>query len=377
MKIGIINHWMVNNYGAVLLAYALEKKLLSMGYNAETISWLPDEVRYPWAFSYLKKVGMRHYFLRLGYFMVFILPRQRKMRSFRRLFANSQKEYRDKTIADVKDIYDIFVIGGDQLWNYKKEYFCIYNFLPFIEEKYRKVAYAASLSQDFMREGFAEEFRSLVEGFGYVTTREERGREIIENFCDIKAPRVTDSAFLLDAKEWRDLSRRPKDTGYVFVYQVQSDVELIEFAQSLAKEKNLKIIFCPFPLKKQIRCIRKPYPSVEEWLGFMECADYVVTDAFHGIVFSLIFNREFYCEISEYGKDTGSRITNILEIYDLRERLINGREYAQSIKAAKIDWQKVNGIINKEQAEAEKHIVSMLNTVPNVCSKEGGTDIPE
>lgn len=47
-KIGIINHWMVNNYGVLYLAYALERKIREMGYDVETISWLPDEVRRPW-----------------------------------------------------------------------------------------------------------------------------------------------------------------------------------------------------------------------------------------------------------------------------------------------------------------------------------------
>lgn len=54
-KIGIINHWMVNNYGALYLAYALERKIREMGYDVETISWLPDEVRRPWQLSMAKK----------------------------------------------------------------------------------------------------------------------------------------------------------------------------------------------------------------------------------------------------------------------------------------------------------------------------------
>ena len=57
-KVGIFNHWSVNNYGALFLAYALERKLLELGYDAETIDYLPDEVAKPWKLSMVKKIGI-------------------------------------------------------------------------------------------------------------------------------------------------------------------------------------------------------------------------------------------------------------------------------------------------------------------------------
>lgn len=371
-KIAIINHWMVNNYGALFLAYALERKILEMGYDVETISWLPDEVRKPWKLSMLRKIGPIQYLMRLGYFLVFIIPRQNSFSCFRSQIHKSKQQYNDRSLYEIRECYDTFVIGGDQLWNCKKNYYNENNFLPFICESKRKVVYAASLSLNYLPKEVESTFRHLAGDFGYITAREERGREIIEQTTGRKAYRVSDPAFLLSEDEWLKLSRPVKGikNKFVFVYQVQSDVLLIRFAESIAKKHNLDIVYCPFPLKKQIACKRYPFLSPEQWLWCVKNAEYVVTDAFHGTVFSIIFNRDFFVEISEYGKDTGSRITNILDIYSLQDRLISEENWRKKLEIGKICFEPVNQIINSEKLEAERHLINMLGMVMKTDSTE-------
>ena len=127
-----------------------------------------------------------------------------------------------------------------------------------------------------------------------------------------------------------------------------------------ATKYQCKIIYCPFPLKKQIHCRRHPYLSPEQWLGYVKHARFVVTDAFHGTVFSIIFNRNFFSEISEYGKDTGSRITNILEVFSLEKRLLTDANARNLIDAPFIEYAPINEKILKERSEAEQHIRNML-----------------
>lgn len=234
-RIGIVNHWMVNNYGALLLAYALERKIRELGYNVETISWLPDEVRCPWKLSMIQKVGIVHYILRLGYFSIFILPREKSFSKFRSMMKTSKEIYTDVTLPEIETRYDKIIIGGDQLWNCKINYYNENNFLPFVYDKSKKVVYAASLSQDFIAEDFKPTFKRLAEGFSYVTTREQRATELIEEITNLQAPRVTDSAFLLDADQWADLASEPTEKDeYIFVYQVQSDRVIIDIWLSVA-----------------------------------------------------------------------------------------------------------------------------------------------
>ncbi len=360
-RVGIINHWMVNNYGALLLAYGLEKKIADMGYDVESITYLPDEVRRPWKLSIAKKIGFITYLLRLGYFSVFILPRQKGFSHMRRSMNTSKQEYSDSTICEIDKVYDKVVIGGDQLWNTKVNYYNENNFLPFIQDSSKKIVYAASIAQETVRPDIREDFITYARSFSYVTSREKHTQNLIEELAGVPAPRVADPAFLLDAGAWAELAEKDSKapSKFVFVYQVQSDKVLINFAKNLARQIGAKVIFCPFPLKKQIGCKRKPYISPEQWLWYVQHAEYVVTDAFHGTVFSIIFNTPFFVEISEYGKDTASRITNILEVFGLEERLFS----TEKLPVLKdIDYAKVNKIISQERIEAVEHLRQMLDT---------------
>lgn len=360
-KTGIFNHWAVNNYGALFLAYALEKKMLALGYDVETIDYLPDEVKKPWKLSMIRKIGPIQYLLRLGYFAVFILPRNRSFAKFRSKMRISKKEYTDQTFPSVQDAYDKIIAGGDQLWNCKINYFNENNFLPFLHDKNRKAVYAASLAQDSMRKGFESRFRELAEGFGYVTTREETATNIIESLTDLKAPRVADPAFLLSMEEWSQLAAfdsKKQKKEYIFVYQVQSDLAVVNYAENLAKEKDLEIVYCPFPLKKQIRCKRHPYMSPEDWLGYMKNSRYVITDAFHGLVFAIIFRKPFAVEISEYGKDTHSRITDLLARLDLQDRLFSVDKPIDI--DMEIDYEKINRFLEEDCQRSIAHIHAMM-----------------
>ncbi len=361
-KIGIMNHWMVNNYGALFLAYALERKLLELGYQVETISYLPDEVAKPWKLSMVSKIGFGQYLLRIGYFLVFVFPRQKAFSGFRARMNTSSTVYTDESVHQIGDVYDKILIGGDQLWNCKINYFNENNFLPFINESKRKIVYAASLAQENMRVGFEKDFTKLAEGFGYITTRERRATEIIEKLTDLKAPRVCDPAFLLSAHEWEKLADPVPhyQKKYIFVYQVQSDILIPVVAEKLAKEKNLQIVYCPFPLKKQISCKRKPYISPEKWLWFVKNAEYVITDAFHGLVFSIIFNKQFLVEISTYGEDTKSRITNLLELVGLEERLLTKKTADFDIDTP-IDWESINTFLKADCENSIQHIHAMID----------------
>jgi len=358
-KIGIVNHWMVNNYGALFLAYALEKKLIQMGYHVESISYLPDEVANPWNTSIIKKIGIITYIKRLIYFLVYVKPREKAFKKFRSLLHVSKTHYSDASFPQISNKYDTIVIGGDQLWNCKINYYNANNFLPFINEPSRKVVYAASLAQDKMRSGFENEFSKLAGSFGYITAREQTGAEIIQELTGREVPVILDPAFLLKESEWDALCEKkvPPSKRFLFMYQVQMDTELIDFAKRIAKEKGLQIIVCSFPHYKYIGCKFNPFISPERWLFYMRHADYVVTDAFHGTVFSIIFQKDFTTYLSSYGKDTGSRITDLLKTYHLQNRLLS----CGACDTGSIDYCPINSQIIQQRKEAERHINMMLH----------------
>jgi len=350
---------MLNNYGAFFLAYALERAVFSLGYDVESVDYLQDEVRKPWKTSMISKVGVITYLMRLFYFLVFILPRESAFLEFRLRMNRSFESYTDDSLPGVEAHYDKLIIGGDQLWNTKRIYYTPNYWLPFVEDSRKKTVYAASIAQESIRPEILDEFRRNAEDFFYITSREDEGRLLIEGAADVKAPRVADPAFLISEDEWLalavpDLSIREK---FLFVYQVQSDVELIDFARRFARSKGLKIVFCPFPLKRQISCKRRPYVSPEMWLWYVKNAEFVVTDAFHGTVFAILFNSLFFSQISSYGRDTASRILNVLRVFGLEDRLlVDGELQTEGL----IDWDVVNKKIIEEREMSFGHLKAML-----------------
>jgi len=360
VKVGILNIWQVNNYGAFLLAFALEKAISRMGYDAKTVAWLPDEIRRPWKLSMIRKIGFKHYILRLGFFMLYYPLRRKAFKNIRRKLNRTEKRYNDRSVCRIANEFDKIVIGGDQLWSTKPTMYNINYFLPWVELREKKVCYAASIAQPDIREEIRDEFINNVREFGYVTSREEWTRELIERYCGVEAPRVCDSIFLLGADEWRllqspDLKQRGRP--FIFVYQIEITRSMIELAEKLAADTGFDVVYCPFPLKKSIKCRRKPYISPERWLWYVNNAEYVVTDSFHGLAFSICLNTPFFSQIANYNAPTSSRITGILEVFSLQDRFVSDiNEYSRGA----IDWVRVNEIIENERRESMEHLKRML-----------------
>jgi hypothetical protein len=359
-KVGILNIWQVNNYGAFFLAYALEKVISRMGYEAVTVAWSPDEVRWPWKPSMIKKIGLKAYIMRLGFFMLYYLPRQLAFRNIRKKLITTKKRYNDKTVCDIADIFDKIVVGGDQLWSTKPTMYNTNYFLPWILEKEKKVCYAASIAQPDIREEIRDEFVRNVRNFGYVTSREDWSKKLIKRYSTVDAPRVCDPIFLISPEQWRSLQipdERLANKKFIFVYQIEITLSMIELAEKLSEDTGYEVIYCPFPLKKQIKCRRKPYISPERWLWYVDKAKYVITDSFHGLAFSICLNTPFFSQIALYNAPTSSRITNILDVYSLQNRLVNNdNNYSKE----SIDWKKVNETTTSEKNNSMEHLKKML-----------------
>jgi len=292
--------------------------------------------------------------------MLYYPLRQRAFKGFRKKLTRTEKNYTDKSLSQINDLFDKIVIGGDQLWSTKPTMYNPNYFLPWVGKREKKVCYAASIAQPDIREDIRDEFVRNVREFGYITSREEWTRELIERYTDAKAPRVCDPIYLLSAGDWRLLQEpdvRLQGQPFIFVFQIEITLSVINMVERLAKDTGLKVVYCPFPLRKHIKCKRKPYISPGRWMWYIDNAQYVVTDSFHGTAFSISVNTDFYTLIASYNAPTSSRITNIFEVHSLHDRLVTDIE---KYSKEKIDWEKVNKIIEDERKMSFEHLEKML-----------------
>lgn len=369
-KIGILTQPLKNNYGGLLQAYALQKYLSSAGHNVLTID-LAAKHDQPTVSKIAKRIIaniIKKYILRKKITSIFpqyentytskgIQTRRFVLENIR----TTHKLMNNNELPDLESYnFDTYVVGSDQVWR------SIYSpnissfFLDFLDDnsEVTRVAYAASFGTDNCDEYTESELRvcsAYAKKFDAIAVREDTGVELCRKYFDVEAEHVIDPTLLLEASDYIQLVNKDyvgPSQGNMMVYVLDEAQDKRNIIARVAKKKGLKPFFL-MPEKN------KSFPAVTKWLrGFMD-AEYVVTDSFHGVIFSIIFNKQFLA-IGNKGRGL-ARFKSILSKFQLESRLvISDAELSDSLIKENIDYIKVNRIKKEEQELAvaflEKHL---------------------
>ena len=299
MKINILTQPLFCNYGGILQNYALQEVLRRMGHEVLTLNVPPTM---PTRESSIKEMAktLRNFFYKVkgNYYYPFLNPYTFALKEHELSFPQREfvKKYIDK--VDVKDPFtpqtaieypaDAWIVGSDQVWRPWCSHHIENCFFDFLDEKAIKIAYAASFGTDKweISEELTSKFRNLAKSFNGISVREASGVKLCNEFLNVNATHVLDPTMLLNAKDYLSLTQpddAPKDK-YIAAYILDNNKEKMSNAKRLAKEKGL-------PLKQIGQMHRDRFDSIESWLATIAHSEYVITDSFHGTVFSLIFNR--------------------------------------------------------------------------------------
>jgi len=341
-KIGIITILKVNNYGAELQSFALQHKLFLCGYNVEVIDYLfginrqhnskGEKLTIPIPI----KERIKDFLLpivedmRTMFFFHSKKVREEKFLRFHQKFNNlSQHTYPSvKSLYENRPQYDIYCVGSDQVWNYMKGYSILPFLLDFVDSTKKKITYASSIGLSSISNEAANVFKEHLSKFSMVSVRETQASVILSKLLNKPVPTVLDPTLLLTHEEWlsmADYSQCPKEP-YLVLYIVT--IKPCRYAEQLAlyiaKMKNLKVVriyrdaFCFNPNKNFINLLDAG-PS--DFIGLFDKSAFVVTNSFHGTVFSINFNKPFYSVVKK-GKNTNSRLYSILMKLNKSERLL-------------------------------------------------------
>ena len=373
MKVGILTHQLHTNYGGILQNYALQMALIRMGYEVKTIDYTKDLSNHAKCLSLLKRT-----FLRL------LCKSNLPLRgwTFRRednLISQNTREFVEKNIkttqrlplSDIKRLkedFDAVVVGSDQVWRYKylgnsiKEFFCS----SFLNVPIR-IAYAASFGTDVweMPSDVTNTCKELVKQFNGVSVREDSGIQLCKEFLSIDAVHVLDPTMLLSAEDYISLVEKSNispHSGDLMTYILDKTPEKKQIINNISESLKLTPIevlpdktFSEVGHKGLSQCI---VPPIESWLrGFMD-AKFVVTDSFHGTVFSIIFNKPFVV-IGNSNRGL-SRMQSLLLLFGLEKRLITSFDKVDEIIKTSIDWNEVN---NRWKNIREKSLNFIINTL--------------
>lgn len=313
MKIGILTFHRAVNYGAVLQAYALQQVILLMGHDAEIIDYrcpfIESEVS-PLA-GFKNKVG----FVSAVKQMIFRCKKNIAFDMFMKKYMNLSKKYSEgDNLSLLEKGYDAFITGSDQVWNYGCSGSDTTYFLDFVKEPRKKNSYAASFGFDRLPNGDPFDYKKLLSDFNKMSVREKSASKIVEEKIG-EAPVVTlDPTLILGSEEWKKLILgRPCKEKYIFVYYIREPKDLLDYAYKLGKEKGCKVINS----KRSIEFLEKCSP--QDFLTWFYHAEYVVTNSFHGTVFSILFEKQFAIELDN-GKSINNRSKELLQLLEITGR---------------------------------------------------------
>lgn len=359
MRIGIITQALLNNYGGILQNYALQTILRNLGHESITIDYISHYSLRKYIIYSLKTI----IYLLLGrkYRRKFI-PYYRRRNSMMEDFVGSNiflTKPVKKYSADVIDSYklDGLIVGSDQVWRpeYNNDLYDM--FLLFAKGKNcLKMSYAASFGIDKLSYSTKQikKCKELIQNFKSVSVRENSGVTLCKEYFNIDATEVLDPTLLLTNDSYENIcSNIPKSNiPFLATYILDVTPDKRNLVNKIAKEKTLHVRYFEADINAKL--------SIQEWLAMFRDADFVITDSFHGTLFSIIFKKEF---LTIGNKSRGlSRFHSILSKLKLDDRLIF-LSSKENISLNKIDWDKVYNIINRNRRESLNFLQTNLLNV--------------
>jgi len=365
MKIGILTFHHVDNYGATLQAYALWNFLNSQGYDVEIIDYRPIKIAWIYFRSLLPIKRVKFSIneskkIRINEKSFINISRAWKMRRFllSNLKLSNRKVYDQKGLEYYHDKYDVIICGSDQIWCLDS--FRGYNssfFLDFVNNTTtRKISYAASFGNTLKLGDFQKEIYTLINQFQSISVRDSNSLKIITNECDKEAAKVLDPTFLI---KYDALKSPPKIKDQYLLLYIQADIEAEEeyFIKLLAEDKNLTII--SVGKYNQLAQINLETASPKEWIGLYSQASYIVTNTYHGAVFSIIFKKVFNVFVPN---DKSNKVTDFLIALGLENRVFSEQLTSQilSKQIFNIDYKAVYEILESKILESKKYLVEAI-----------------
>ena len=379
-KVGIITILKVNNYGAELQSYALQKKLNLMGYDAEIIDYLyykhPKHKResvskpfYPYPLkNKVKEIGLalKDKCMRVVNTSSY-RSRNKHYEEFHKTFNRFSNVCYDRysKLYENPPKYDAYCVGSDQVWNPR----CYTNlepyFLTFAPKGAKRFSYASSFGVTAVPDSAESKYKELLLGLDNISVREASGVKLVEALTHHEAKLVLDPTLLLTSKEWQDVARPVNGIleKYILIYELQPLPYIAATAKQLAQEKGYKIVRVCKDAHDKVKdtdFINVADAGPSEFIWLVEHASFVITNSFHGTAFSVNFNKPFYCVIKR-GKNNNSRQLDLLSACGLSDRIVYDGEQFPNTLSSSIDFESVNEQMDKMREESCNYLTCAID----------------
>jgi hypothetical protein len=354
-KIGIITLFGYNNYGNRLQMFAVQQVYKSLGFDSEIIKY---ELKSPKDPFIIRIKVFVHYLLFLRTNLKIDYLKYHRISSFKK---HAKLHYKESSEINPLNIdknfyqnYSFFSVGSDQIWGWFIHRIADFVFLKFAPKE-KRIAFSPSFGSSTIDEKYRNKFSEGLNGFTFLSVREESGAEIIKNFAGQEAMVICDPTMCISKTEWLAFStihkRKPKGK-YILTYFLGEPSENVKTILNQFY-KDFEIV--------ELNSLKTPrYYAIDpsEFVDFIDDAHLFLTDSFHGIVFSIILKTPFAVYSRIGGEDMQTRITNILDKFSLQNRF---EITLNDDSIFKMDFSKTEEIIETEKSKVFEFLKKSLN----------------
>lgn len=368
MKVGILTQPLHDNYGGLLQAYALKEVLISLGHEVIIINRRAKKRTKIRIIASIIKNKIQGD----GRISIANLPEKQK-----EVISKETIKFREKYIPELSQLitcnesmselnkigFDAYVVGSDQSWRPVYSPKISNYFIDFAENEkdIKRISYAVSFGVsdwEFSKKD-TEMCSSLAKKFDAISVREDSGIELVKTYLGKDAVHVLDPTLLLGKEHYVQIAseeKQVKSKGNLKVYILDKTLEKQRFIDLIEGRLGFKQ-FEVFPKKRiginKLKNIEDfVFPDPSKWLRAYQDAKFVITDSFHGTVFSILFNIPF---LVIGNKERGmARFESLLKMFGLENRLITDlKNYKiDDFLQKDIDWERVNAILKKEKSKS-------------------------
>lgn len=370
LKVGILTYHFYEkfaNYGSVLQAYAMQRYLSKLGVENEIIDYVPD---------HLRSVNMRlpilrdktHNILRFINLLFFQIQIYRLIGKFESFVKKNMRLSKEKIYSDNFDKaqYGAYIIGSDTVWStdesggFDDGFWANY---PVMRGKLC-IAYSPSAADMDFSESDKQTIKERLKNFSAVSMRESRHISLFSSLANREISNTLDPTLLLDKPDYEALidGKRIFKEKYLLYYARKRHVKMYKFIDELAKKLNLRVVEINKDCLRLFKVKNVYCSSIEDFLRLIRDASVVVTDSFHGTIFSMIFERDFY---SYKRQCCSSKIEHLCACAGLSNRIVcDGADADKAIaEGLKIDYAKVRKNLEPRREFSKSYLKKALGLV--------------
>lgn len=373
-KIGIVTINDYKNYGNRLQNYATQEVLNSLGFDAITI------VNSPRSMKITKKRNSKYRTFKNVFSKDILnkilrkIDRQVNKKKYERSMDNKIRAFKLFTEEHINESefvltendnvpqslqsFAYFVVGSDQIWNPKYRNGSSIDFLTFAPE-HKRISYAPSFGISEIPDEYKKKYSKWLSEFAFLSVREEAGARIIRNLTKKEASILADPTLLLSKEKWMEISKnaelKPRKPFLLTYFLGEISKETKELIKYLSRENELEVVSM-----RSYNDIDRYATDPGEFIDYINSASIFLTDSFHGVVFSILLEKNFivFNRLSK-GPSMNSRIDNLLSTYKLNDRKWEKIKFNKNF--FETDFSHVPRILKYERQKATSYLKEALN----------------